>query len=194
MILIARSEASIMDTWDNMFKYILILMVLIMPPVVSAEDYKDSMTALNLTNISNETVLSYNSTVKDYKALIKELQNNITKLQEEVNKKNRLLAEYIVYKKENIKLKENLTNLQKTIATLKAENEILKEENDEYRKIITELINKQSNETKEEYILAYREWKKDIANFKTALIVSVIGCIVVGVILLRLKQKYDYPF
>ncbi|WP_421078035.1 hypothetical protein Mjas_01500 [Methanothermococcus sp. Ax23] len=142
----------------------------------------------------NKTVIVYDANmVKAYNVLIAELQKNMTKLQNELDKKNKLLAEYISYKKKNIELNKNITNLQKQITTLKAENEIIKQQNEQYKDIITDLINKQSNETKEDYISAYNEWKKDVSNFKTAVIFGGLACIVIGYGFVRYKKRYDYP-
>lgn len=142
----------------------------------------------------NKTVIVYDANmVKAYNVLIAELQKNMTKLQNELDKKNKLLAEYISYKKKNIELNKNITNLQKQITTLKAENEIIKQQNEQYKDIITDLINKQSNETKEGYISAYNEWKKDVGNFKTALIFGGIICIIIGILLIKEKKRYEIP-
>lgn len=175
-----------------MLRYIPILILVIGIFSVSAEGYENNTTGLGYNNTANETI-HINNTVKDYEALIEGLQKNITKLHEEVKKKNKLLAEYINYKKENVKLKENITNLQKTVITLEAENEIIKQENKMYRGIVTELISRQSNETKEEYILAYREWKKDVSNFRIGIFIAVLVCIVIGYLLIKSKKRYDYP-
>lgn len=178
----------------NIFKYISILIILMtgIIPVINAKGQGNNTTILGYNNTTTGNITHQNST-GEYETLIKELQANITKLQKELEKKNRLLAEYIKYKKENIKLEETLTKLQNKIKTLEAENELLKEENKEYRNIITELISKTSNITVEEYILAYKKWKRDVSNFTTALIVSIVGCIIIGVVLLKLKKRYDYP-
>jgi len=178
----------------NIFKYISILIILIIGtiPAINAEEQENNTTIPCYNNTTTGNI-SYQNITEKYETLIKELQANITKLQKELEKKNRLLVEYIKYKKENIKLEENLTKLQKTIKILKAENELLKEENKEYRKIITELISKTSNITVEEYISTYKKWKRDVFNFTTAFIVSIVGCIIIGVVLLKLKKRYDYP-
>ena len=182
-----------------MLKRVLVLLIMV-PMVVSAENITliDAQTGeqkiiKKLEIEGNKTVIVYDDNmVKAYNVLIAELQKNMTKLQNELDKKNKLLAEYISYKKKNIELNKNITNLQKQITTLKAENEIIKQQNEQY-KVITDLITKQSNETKEGYISAYNEWKKDVGNLKTALIFGGIICIIIGILLIKVKKRYEIP-
>jgi hypothetical protein len=70
---------------------------------------------------------------------------------------------------------------------------MLREQNEQYKDLITDLISKQGNETKEGYISAYNEWKKDIENFKTATMLGVIACLVIGIMIVKVKQKYEIP-
>ncbi|HIP90644.1 MAG TPA: hypothetical protein EYH22_03775 [Candidatus Nanopusillus sp.] len=142
----------------------------------------------------NKTVIVYDSNmVKAYNALIAELQRNITDLQKDLEDKNKLLGEYISYKKKNIELNENISKLKKEITTLKTEAKLIKQQNEQYKDIITDLVNKQSNETKEDYMIAYTEWKKDVSNFKIAIILSALVCVIIGFIILKFKKRYDYP-
>ena len=129
--------------------------------------------------------------IKAYQALISELKENVTKLQNELDKKNKLLAEYISYKKKNIELQKNITQLKRQITQLEAENEMLKEQNREYRELITDLINKQSNETKDEFISAYNKNKKLIGGFTWSLIIGLVSVGFIGYVLMRWKQKYE---
>jgi DNA repair exonuclease SbcCD ATPase subunit len=131
--------------------------------------------------------------VRAYQSLVAEQRINITRLQSELEKKNKQLAEYIAYKKKNIELQQNISKLNNQITTLKAENELLKQQNEQYKDLITDLISKQSNETKEGYISTYNEWKKDIGNFKTAITLGVIVCMGLGWILLNAKRRYECP-
>ncbi|WP_245527624.1 hypothetical protein [Methanotorris igneus] len=156
---------------------------------VSSATRDDNITIIHKIVIENQTAVM----VRAYNALIAELERNISKLQKELDKKNKLLAEYISYKKKNVELQKNITQLQKQITTLKAENELIKQQNEVYKSIITDLINKQSNETKEEYIMAYNEWKKDVSNFKTSVIIGGLVCLIIGVLLIKFKKRYDYP-
>ncbi len=142
----------------------------------------------------NKTIIVYDADmVRAYQALVAEQRVNITRLQSELEKKNKQLAEYISYKKKNIELQQNISKLNNQITTLKAENELLKQQNEQYKDLITDLINKQSNETKEGYISAYNEWKKDVGNFKTALIFGGIVCIILGILLIKEKMRYEIP-
>ncbi len=154
-----------------------------------------NITIVHKIVVENQTaVVVYDGNmIKAYQALIAELQKNITQLKNELDKKNKLLAEYISYKKKNIELQKNITQLKRQITQLEAENEILKQQNKEYRELFADLINKQSNETKESYISAYKEWKKDISNFKTAVILAVIACLVIGIALIKEKRRYEIP-
>jgi uncharacterized protein YukE len=142
----------------------------------------------------NKTIIAYDGNmVRAYNSYIYQLKQNISKLQNELDNKNKLLAEYITYKKKNIKLQQNISKLNNQITTLKAENEIIKQQNEQYKDLITDLISKQSNETKEDYITAYKEWKKEVSNFKTAVIFGGLACIVIGYGFVRYKKRYDYP-
>jgi len=142
----------------------------------------------------NKTVIWYDEDlIKAYMALVDELEKNITKLQEELDKKNKQIAELIQLKKTNVELQKNISKLKSEISMLKAENELLKEQNKQYKDLITDLIEKSSNSTKEEAINAYKEWKKDKNNFFWSFIIGVVVCLGLGWILVNAKRRYDYP-
>lgn len=139
----------------------------------------------------NET--NQTKTLKAYSALVEQQQNNITSLNEELDKKDKLLSEYISYKKKNIELNENITSLKKKIISLETEKEFEKSKNKDYKDIITDLIEKQSNETADDYVNSYNDMKKDVFNLKIAAIVGVIICLLIGLMLMRAKKKYEIP-
>jgi DNA repair exonuclease SbcCD ATPase subunit len=181
-------------------KQLILTLLIIAVPIVSAENTNTTSVNVQTNNINESTAnnltiqtVPANEMVRAYQALVMEQRGNITKLQSELEKKDKLLAEYITYKKKNIELQQNISKLNNYITTLKAENELLKQQNEQYKDLITDLINKQSNETKEGYIFAYNEWKKDVENFKTAIILGVVVCLVIGMVLVRLKQRYEIP-
>lgn len=172
-------------------RLVLVLIIMAVPIMVSAE---------NITSVNNESLpdnltqtVSDTDMLRAYQALVAEQRDNITRLQSELEKKDKQLAEYITYKKKNIELQQNISKLNNQITTLKAENEIIKQQNEQYKDIITDLINKQSNETKSSYVEAYNEWKKDVGNFKTALIFGGIVCIILGILLIKEKMRYEIP-
>jgi septal ring factor EnvC (AmiA/AmiB activator) len=140
----------------------------------------------------NKTVIVYDANmIAAYNALIHEQQKNITKLQNELDNKNKLLAEYITYKKKNIELQKNISKLNNQITTLKAENELLKQQNEQYKDLITDLINKQSNETKDSLKETYDKNKKLIGGFTWSFTIGLVSVCVIAYSLMRLKQKYE---
>jgi cell division protein FtsB len=166
-----------------------LILLLLLLNLASAEHINDT------TDIEiNNTAIVYDADmVMAYQSLVAEQRINITRLQSELEKKNKLLAEYITYKKKNVELQQNISKLNNQITTLKAENEIIKQHNEQYKDVITDLISKQSNETKSSYVEAYNEWKKDMKNFKIATTLGVIVCLVIGIILVKVKQRYEIP-
>jgi len=142
----------------------------------------------------NKTIIVYDANmIAAYQALIAELQRNITRLQKELDKKNKELSELITYKKKNIELQKNISKLKNEITMLKAERDMLKEQNKQYRDLITNLIEKSSNSTSEEAVLAYNEWKKDKNNFFWSILIGGIVCLGLGWIIINAKRRYDYP-
>ena len=196
-----------------MLKRLVLLLIIIVVPVVSAEnknitlevqtgeqnvvwsnDTNENLTIHTLEVHGNKTIIAYDGNmVSSYNAYINELKQNISKLQNELDNKNKLLAEYITYKKKNIELQQNISKLNNQITTLKAENELLKQHNEQYKDLITDLMNKQSNDTKSSYIESYQNAKKDMSNFKTAIIISIISCILLGIMMIIYRKKYLYP-
>ncbi|WP_209732455.1 hypothetical protein [Methanococcus voltae] len=140
------------------------------------------------TTNTNQTM-----TLNAYGALVEQQQENITSLKEELTKKDKLLAEYISYKKKNIELNKNITELNKKIIHIKTEKEFVESKNKDYKDIITDLINKQSNETANNYVNSYNDMKKDLFNFKIAGIFGVIVCLILGIVMMRAKKKYEIP-
>jgi len=152
-----------------------------------------NITIVHKIVVENQTaVIVYDANmIKAYQALIAELQKNITKLQNELDKKNKLLAEYISYKKKNIELQKNITQLKRQITQLEAENEILKSQNREYRALFTDLIIKQSNDTKNSLEEIYNKDKKLIGGFTWSLVIGLVSVSFIGYVLMRWKQKYE---
>lgn len=188
-----------------MLKRLVLLLIIIVVPVVSAENKNITLEVQTgeqkvvwsndtLEVHGNKTIMAYDGNmVSSYNAYINELKQNISKLQNELDNKNKLLAEYITYKKKNIELQQNISKLNNQITTLKAENELLKQHNEQYKDLITDLMNKQSNDTKSSYIESYQNAKKDMSNFKTAIIISIISCILLGIMMIIYRKKYLYP-
>ena len=186
-------------------KRLVLLLIIIVVPVVSAENKNITLEVQTgeqkvvwsndtLEVHGNKTIMAYDGNmVSSYNAYINELKQNISKLQNELDNKNKLLAEYITYKKKNIELQQNISKLNNQITTLKAENELLKQHNEQYKDLITDLMNKQSNDTKSSYIESYQNAKKDMSNFKTAIIISIISCILLGIMMIIYRKKYLYP-
>jgi cell division protein FtsB len=168
-----------------------LILLLLLLNLASAEHINDT-TDIEINNTAIVYVYDADM-VMAYQSLVAEQRINITRLQSELEKKNKLLAEYITYKKKNVELQQNISKLNNQITTLKAENEIIKQHNEQYKDVITDLISKQSNETKSSYVEAYNEWKKDMKNFKIATTLGVIVCLVIGIILVKVKQRYEIP-
>jgi chromosome segregation ATPase len=130
--------------------------------------------------------------VSGQNALVHELKQNITTLKEELREKDKQLSSYIVAKKENVELKENITTLNSKIKLIEAEKEILKTQNDGYQDMITDLINTQSNDTKDINAGAYNNAVKTVNNFKLGVLVGVIVCLVLFLILRKRKKQFDF--
>jgi len=140
----------------------------------------------------NKTIIAYDGNmVRAYNSYIYQLKQNISKLQNELDNKNKLLAEYITYKKKNIKLQQNISKLNNQITTLKAENEIIKQQNEQYKDLITDLMAKTSNQTIENTKDIYEKDKKLIGGFTWSFTIGLVSVGVIAYSLMRLKQKYE---
>ena len=162
---------------------LILLTILILPTAMAA----------NITQNQTATVIYDANMMGACQSSIVELQKNITQLNEELDMKNKQIAELIQLKKTNVELQKNISKLNNQITTLKAENELLKQQNEQYKDLITDLMNKQSNDTKSSYIESYQNAKKDMSNFKTAIIISIISCILLGIMMIIYRKKYLYP-
>jgi len=158
--------------------------------------YTDNETVFVLTDYDDfnySTIIVYDGNmVSGQNALIHELKQNITTLKEEISKKDKQLSSYIVAKAENVELKENITSLNSKIKLLEAEKEILETQNEDYKDMITDLITKQSNDTKDLNADAYNKALKTVNNFKFGVLTGGIVCLVLFLVLRHRKKQFDF--
>jgi len=158
--------------------------------------YGDNETVFVLTDYDDfnySTIIVYDGNmVSGQNALVHELKQNITQLKEELREKDKQLSSYIVAKKENVELKENITTLNSKIKLLEAEKEILETQNDDYKDMITDLISKQSNDTKELNAGAYNNAVKTVNNFKLGVVFGVVVCLGLFLVFRWRKKQFDF--
>ncbi|MBP2202169.1 hypothetical protein J3E07_001610 [Methanococcus voltae] len=116
---------------------------------IIANTYGAPILATNTTNNVSNTIVYDGNIVAGYNAYIAELKRNCTELNKTIQKKDKLLGEYIGYKKENIILNDNITDLENTIYTLRAELETANGKNKEYRTMFEEIITQQGENSKD---------------------------------------------
>jgi uncharacterized small protein (DUF1192 family) len=174
-------------------KLFLIMLFCFLPGVFAQSDNETVYVLTDYDDLNYSTLIVYDGNmVSGQNALIHELKQNITALQEELSKKDKQLSSYIVAKAENVELKENITTLNSKIKLLEAEKEILETQNEGYQDMITDLITKQSNDTKDINTVAYNNAVKTVNNFKVGVLVGVIVCLVLFLVLRWKKKQFDF--
>ncbi|MBA2860975.1 hypothetical protein [Methanococcus maripaludis] len=174
-------------------KLFLIMLFCFLPGVFAHSDNETVYVLTDYDDLNYSTLIVYDGNmVSGQNALVHELKQNITTLKEELREKDKQLSSYIVAKKENVELKENITTLNSKIKLIEAEKEILKTQNDGYQDMITDLINTQSNDTKDINAGAYNNAVKTVNNFKLGVLVGVIVCLVLFLILRKRKKQFDF--
>jgi seryl-tRNA synthetase len=164
-----------------------------LPGVFAQSDNETVYVLTDYDDLNYSTLIVYDGNmVSGQNALVHELKQNITTLKEELREKDKQLSSYIVAKAENVELKENITKLNSKIKLIEAEKEILKTQNDGYQDMITDLINTQSNDTKDINAGAYNNAVKTVNNFKLGVLVGVIVCLVLFLILRKRKKQFDF--
>jgi seryl-tRNA synthetase len=174
-------------------KLFLIMFLCLLPSVFAYSDNETVYVLTDYDDLNYSTLIVYDGNmVSGQNALVHELKQNITTLKEELREKDKQLSSYIVAKAENVELKENITKLNSKIKLIEAEKEILKTQNDGYQDMITDLINTQSNDTKDINAGAYNNAVKTVNNFKLGVLVGVIVCLVLFLILRKRKKQFDF--
>ncbi|MBA2864901.1 hypothetical protein [Methanococcus maripaludis] len=174
-------------------KLFLIMLFCFLPTVFAQSDNETVYVLTDYDELNYSTLIVYDGNmVSGQNALVHELKQNITTLKEELREKDKQLSSYIVAKKENVELKENITTLNSKIKLLEAEKDILKTQNDDYQDMITDLINTQSNDTKDINAGAYNNAVKTVNNFKLGVLFGVIVCLVLFLILRQRKKHFDF--
>ncbi|WP_459202060.1 hypothetical protein [Methanococcus sp. CF] len=174
-------------------KLFLIMFLCFLSGVFAQSDNETVYVLTDYDELNYSTLIVYDGNmVSGQNALVHELKQNITTLKEELREKDKQLSSYIVAKKENVELKENITTLNSKIKLLEAEKDILKTQNDGYKDMITDLINTQSNDTKELNAGAYNNAVKTVNNFKLGVLFGVVVCLVLFLILRQRKKQFDF--
>ncbi|MBA2868887.1 hypothetical protein [Methanococcus maripaludis] len=174
-------------------KLFLIVLFCFLPGVFAQSDNETVYVLTDYDDLNYSTLIVYDGNmVLGQNALIHELKQNITTLKEELSKKDKQLSSYIVAKAENVELKENITTLNSKIKLLEAEKEILETQNEGYQDMITDLITKQSNDTKDINTVAYNNAVKTVNNFKLGVLIGVIVCLVLFLVLRWKKKQFDF--
>jgi len=174
-------------------KLFLIIFLCLIPGVFAYGDNETVYVLTDYDELNYSTVIVYDGNmVSGQNALIHELKQNITTLNEELSKKDKQLSSYIVAKAENVELKENITTLNSKIKLLEAEKEILETQNEGYQDMITDLINKQSNDTKDFNAGAYNNAVKTVNSFKFGVLFSGLSCLMLFLVLRWKKKQFDF--
>jgi len=169
------------------------MMFCLLPGVFAYTDNETVFVLTDYDDFNYSTIIVYDGNmVSGQNALIHELKQNISTLKEEISKKDKQLSSYIVAKAENVELKENITSLNSKIKLLEAEKEILETQNDDYKDMITDLITKQSNDTKELNAGAYNKALKTVNNFKFGVLTGGIVCFLLFLVLRHRKKQFDF--